>query len=432
MKNNRIFRVLVCVALIMCLLVSWSPVRVRASALPEVAGVVTKVIPLTPSSGAAAGGAALGSQVFGWVLLGIGVVVGAAKAVELLNGYVEYSGELETSIYYFADGTWSYGVDMSFVQSVREYLFGTGILVKNDTVELNPAVEVPVAAIAEAKAGRYSVLVYHSKGTYISYDLAYSNQSPVYARPYKDDGTGVEIGCDDSDATIYLYSAGESKFNAFNSSPCAQSSNKTIISTQYFGTSLPHIEISIEESSIEYVAPIELPMPEAYPEWHTNARPATDPDTDEEIAVLPIPLNPSTDTDGLPDGVTQPDVWPGSVADPLPGLDTNPDTGTDVDPDSGSTGNTPSTDIDDYRLDLTSFFPFCIPFDVARFVNVLQADPVAPLFEFELQLPFREEPYLIIIDLAPFDSLAALARRLELLGFCIALAVATRNFYIRG
>jgi hypothetical protein len=87
---------------------------------------------------------------------------------------------------------------------------------------------------------------------------------------------------------------------------------------------------------IGYVGAPSVPMPDAYPEWHTNARPATNPDTDEEITVLPIPLNPSADPETQIGSLTQPDIWQGSIADPLP------DSGTDTDPDTdGNLSQTP-------------------------------------------------------------------------------------------
>ena len=110
-------------------------IRAQASAIPEIAGVVTKVIPFNPGAGAAAGGAALGSQIFGYVLGGLGLVVTLVQTIDLMNRYSEFTGELETCIYYYPDGSWSYGVDMGFVERVRAFLWDTGILVNNNAFE---------------------------------------------------------------------------------------------------------------------------------------------------------------------------------------------------------------------------------------------------------------------------------------------------------
>lgn len=90
---------------------------------------------------------------------------------------------------------------------------------------------------------------------------------------------------------------------------------------------------------------------------------------------------------------------------------------------------------DSYTMDLTQFFPFCIPFDVVDFCRQFQATPEAPSITF----PF---PYIAngggvayiekTFDLSQFDNVAQLVRRLELVAFIVGLAFVTRNFFIRG
>lgn len=79
---------------------------------------------------------------------------------------------------------------------------------------------------------------------------------------------------------------------------------------------------------------------------------------------------------------------------------------------------------------LQSVFPFCIPFDLYHFFACLAADPVAPSFE----IPFVVDglvDYTFQIDLSAFESVAQVLRIMELLLFCIGLALVTRNL-IRG
>ena len=104
--------------------------------------------------------------------------------------------------------------------------------------------------------------------------------------------------------------------------------------------------------------------------------------------------------------------------------ETLPDTGTSTDT------WTPPSDPGAFALDLTSFFPFCIPFDLYDFLTCLNADPVAPVINWDLSLP-GIGTYPITIDLSPFDSVAQLLRRLQLLLFIIGLAVKTRDL-IKG
>lgn len=79
---------------------------------------------------------------------------------------------------------------------------------------------------------------------------------------------------------------------------------------------------------------------------------------------------------------------------------------------------------------LPGVFPFCIPFDLYRFVSCLAADPVAPSIDWRFYVPGIVDE-TITIDLAPYDSVAQILRTLELLLFCVGLAFVTRKI-IRG
>lgn len=92
----------------------------------------------------------------------------------------------------------------------------------------------------------------------------------------------------------------------------------------------------------------------------------------------------------------------------------------------------PSTDGDYTVKGLENVFPFCIPFDLAAFVGVLSADPVAP--KFTINCSFLGEKYkdkTITVDLAPWDKAAEIARDMEILVFIVGLILLTRNI-IRG
>ena len=83
-----------------------------------------------------------------------------------------------------------------------------------------------------------------------------------------------------------------------------------------------------------------------------------------------------------------------------------------------------------FALDLSNYFPFCIPFDLYDFVSCLRADPVAPVIEWAVPLPGGSS-YSLEIDFSTFDSVAQLLRRLQLLLFCVGLAFKTRDL-IKG
>ena len=80
---------------------------------------------------------------------------------------------------------------------------------------------------------------------------------------------------------------------------------------------------------------------------------------------------------------------------------------------------------------LETIFPFCIPFDIYVFCSALNADPVAPSFEWRMQYAPLGLDYTFEIDLSAFDGVAQVLRTMELLAFCVGLAFWTRHL-IRG
>ena len=97
------------------------------------------------------------------------------------------------------------------------------------------------------------------------------------------------------------------------------------------------------------------------------------------------------------------------------------------DPSDPSVPDGPVSDIKHYGLDLKDYFPFCIPFDLYEFFNVLIAEPKAPVFHWELH-DLSGNTYNIDVDLSAWDSFAAVFRRMQLLLFIVGLAAASRKF----
>lgn len=88
--------------------------------------------------------------------------------------------------------------------------------------------------------------------------------------------------------------------------------------------------------------------------------------------------------------------------------------------------------IGNFMIDLTQFFPFCLPFDVAEFFTILCAEPEAPVFHWEIPVPQLNQTFEIDVDLSAWDDVAYLFRKMELLAFIIGLAIVTREKYIRS
>lgn len=81
-------------------------------------------------------------------------------------------------------------------------------------------------------------------------------------------------------------------------------------------------------------------------------------------------------------------------------------------------------------FDWKGVFPFCIPFDLIKFIQCFCADPEAPKFEIPVNIPKIYEGN-IKVDLSDFDDVAALCRTLFDILFIIGLAYATR-YLIKG
>lgn len=89
----------------------------------------------------------------------------------------------------------------------------------------------------------------------------------------------------------------------------------------------------------------------------------------------------------------------------------------------------PDLNIDWNISGLKDKFPFSIPFDLIHFVEVLNAQPETPEFDWVIDL--RIYQWHIDADLHQFDNLAGIVRNVEFIGFCITLVMITRRM-IKG
>lgn len=91
--------------------------------------------------------------------------------------------------------------------------------------------------------------------------------------------------------------------------------------------------------------------------------------------------------------------------------------------------------IEDYKVNLVDFFPFCLPFDFYRCIALLNAEPHAPEFDFSLPVGYKDgkviwEAYHISLDI--FSPVAEVLRKFELLAFMLGLIILTRDKFIRS
>lgn len=76
---------------------------------------------------------------------------------------------------------------------------------------------------------------------------------------------------------------------------------------------------------------------------------------------------------------------------------------------------------------LTTKFPFCLPFDLVNSFKVLEAEEEAPHFEWNMVIERFDIDETIEVDLEPFTPVAEILRILLLLGFIVGLILLTRQ-----
>lgn len=145
----------------------------------------------------------------------------------------------------------------------------------------------------------------------------------------------------------------------------------------------------------------------------TSLAPIYLPATLPEVSIKPdadVAVSPSVDIDPGVNPNPNPDPDPSASPTPLPG---------------GGLSYTKPV------VDLSKFFPFCIPFDLIHLVQALDADPVAPKWTLKLEPPQFPVEWEVTLDLSQFESLAKIFRTGETLLFVVGLILITRGI-IKG
>lgn len=92
--------------------------------------------------------------------------------------------------------------------------------------------------------------------------------------------------------------------------------------------------------------------------------------------------------------------------------------------------------VPEYSIDLTQYFPFCIPFDIGNLLTKFIADPVAPVIEFAFPVGYESGTGVILqnfsMDLSVLDSVAFWVRKGLVMIFIVGLAMGTREIFLRG
>lgn len=161
-----------------------------------------------------------------------------------------------------------------------------------------------------------------------------------------------------------------------------------------------------------------------------NLKPGYDPVTDPSVDPA---LDPICYPDTIPTPVIDPtaDVVLQPAKDPTPSPNPDPSPSTSPKPTTQPTPSPGEIDSSQPVVDLSKFFPFCIPFDLIHLVQALDADPVAPKWTLKLEPPQFPVEWEVTLDLSQFESLAKIFRTGETLLFVVGLILITRGI-IKG
>ena len=99
-------------------------------------------------------------------------------------------------------------------------------------------------------------------------------------------------------------------------------------------------------------------------------------------------------------------------------------------------------DFDDFKItkDITTTFPFSLPWDIYRVLHIFETDPKIPVIEFDFgqYYPFNQVPassrdnLVFRLDLSEFSDLIAAEKFFVTIFYALGLIMATRSKLIRG
>lgn len=300
MNYKRIGRVLVCLALVACLIAQMVPARANAIGL----------------SGTVATGTAIAA---GLVALGIGVGATETTFNNLVDSLTAVAGSDRVPVWISetADGFVTY-LQESFLGSLLAHCFDTGVLVSGLSLP-SDCPDAVLANISECSSHKYA-FVFYSGNTYWS---SYNDSAP-FKIISANGGYGVTI---DSSTTFNIFKNGS--YSGFGWAAFGAGAEHA----QFFGTAVGD-PISTDEDLTLGSVGATMSSPN-YDPWRTAAIPVVPPvvggGTADEEDVLPVTF-PGLDTPsitGQTQAGAQSGVTPGTVVeDILSGGEVVPETGT--------------------------------------------------------------------------------------------------------
>lgn len=175
-------------------------------------------------------------------------------------------------------------------------------------------------------------------------------------------------------------------------------------------------EQAVEKREVTFTPPATWTPPTPTPGQSVLYKPfpdAPDKGLEDIIADVPEAIASSNFKPAAPTVIDTPTPEQPPTPDVPPAVNPNPDV------------EAPE-DVTPYTVKIGEVFPFCIPFDLYHMVTMFSAEPEAPHAKWTFSLPWSPaQEYKVEWDLKKFDDLAELCRKLELVLFCVGLAVVT-------
>ncbi len=137
---------------------------------------------------------------------------------------------------------------------------------------------------------------------------------------------------------------------------------------------------------------------------------------------------PNPDPDAEPEPVPLPDPVAGTAAFNKVVADTAADVAAGAAPNPDPEPNpNPDIEIGSYKTDLTMIFPFCLPFDLIRLLNALDAEPVTPVFEIPFVVPALDIDITVRLDMSFLEPAMEVFRMCEVVSFILGLILVTHK-----
>lgn len=417
---SRLFRCLICMLLVVALIVQVSPLQAQATAITGSAVAIGVGIGLAVAVGLQALGIRQGTDgaAFSSLVSDCAAALSPEWAIDGLTTMLALTNVGVTRTYASRD----------FLQSILDWLFDSGSLTATEGYAFSYSDnESVMAAYNDAMSYPYHVFAYQaSTGSW----YFYADDSELIVAPHPGFPDLLTVAFI-SEGIYYEVTKNGVVRNGSLSSGYRTGGYQAIYDSVLISDISSSYDLTLEAVGQDIDTDYETYVDESIISVDFGIQFEDDPNTgrneEDNNKVGWVPTRLLTSTGDTYADQTQADAQSG-LTDPEIVDNFVNNSGNGSGSNSGSEFWTPPSGHTQFALgDLSKFFPFCIPFDLFDFFTLLNADPVAPVFSWEIQ-DLSGQTYALTIDLSDWDSVALLFRRLQLFLFICGLAAASRKF----